>query len=58
MQEEEMVLISKAEYESLQEDSLRLSFLEAHGVDNWCGYGEAMFDFESIFEEKLKELIK
>ena len=43
--QEEMILISKAEYESLQEDSLRLSYLEGYGVDNWCGYGDAMDDF-------------
>ena len=35
---EETVTISKKEYESLLEDSEKLSALEAAGVDNWEGY--------------------
>lgn len=33
----EFVTISKAEYESLLEDSLWLECLNAAGVDNWSG---------------------
>lgn len=36
--EEEMVVISKEEYDSLRYDSAWLSCLEAAGVDNWDGY--------------------
>ena len=39
---EEMVTITKDEYESLIEDSKKLNALEIMGVDNWCGYGDAM----------------
>jgi len=39
---EETVTISKKEYESLLEDSEKLSALEAAGVDNWEGYDDAM----------------
>lgn len=39
---EEMVTISKSEYESLKEDSEKLNALECLGVDNWCGYDDAM----------------
>ena len=39
---EETVTISKKEYESLLEDSEKLSALEAAGVDNWEGYDNAM----------------
>jgi hypothetical protein len=38
----EMVTITKAEYESLLDDKHRLECLEAHGVDNWQGYDDAM----------------
>lgn len=39
---EEMVTISKAEYDELIERSEWLGWLEAAGVDNWCGVSEAM----------------
>jgi hypothetical protein len=42
MSEKETVTIAKDEYESLLKDSSKLSALEAWGVDNWCGYEEAM----------------
>lgn len=35
---EEMVTITKKEYDSLIEDSLWLLALENAGVDNWQGY--------------------
>jgi hypothetical protein len=40
--EEEMVTISKAEYESLLDDRNKLECLDAMGVDNWQGYDDAM----------------
>lgn len=40
--EEETVVISKEEYESLLEDSLWLEALNAAGVDNWEGYSYAI----------------
>jgi hypothetical protein len=42
MENEEMVTISKKEYEDLLEESSKLSCLEAAGVDNWSGYDFAM----------------
>lgn len=49
---EEMITISLKEYEDLKEDSLTLQKLESYGVDNWCGYGDALSDSEGIFEEE------
>jgi hypothetical protein len=37
-----MVEITKEEYDSLIECSDKLHALECSGVDNWCGYGDAM----------------
>lgn len=37
----DVVVISRAEYERLQNDSEFLSCLQACGVDNWNGYGDA-----------------
>ena len=39
---EEMVTITKAEYDQLCNDSAWLSYLEAAGVDNWDGFDEAI----------------
>ncbi|MEH6848093.1 MULTISPECIES: hypothetical protein [Bacillus cereus group] len=44
---EKMVTISRAEYLRLLEDSEFLSCLEAAGVDNWGGYGDAWEMMES-----------
>ena len=38
---EDVVIISKSEYESLTEDAEFLSCLAACGVDNWDGYSDA-----------------
>lgn len=38
---EEMITITKAEYDRLREDSEWLSWLEGAGVDNWEGFDEA-----------------
>jgi len=41
MENEEMITITKAEYDRLVEDSVWLSYLEGAGVDNWDGFDEA-----------------
>lgn len=42
------ISLSKSEYEELMKASIFLDSLEAHGVDNWVGYGDAHDDFEAI----------
>jgi DNA polymerase III subunit epsilon len=44
--------VSKREYENVKEYADKYSRLEAYGIDNWSGYGEAMSDSEGIFEEE------
>lgn len=39
---EETVIISREEYDQLRRDSELLGCLEACGVDNWCGWDDAM----------------
>ena len=39
---DEMIMLPLESYESLMKDSKKLTALEAAGVDNWEGYGEAM----------------
>lgn len=48
-QVEEMVTITKKEYDSLLEDREFLDALRCAGVDNWSGYGFAM---EMLEEEE------
>jgi hypothetical protein len=43
---EETVTITKEEYEQLIEDSEFLACLEMMGVDNWCGYSEAVESYK------------
>ncbi len=47
---EEMVSISKKEYETLKDNSLLLECLERGGVDNWEWYGEAMKEYAKLSE--------
>lgn len=42
MENQEMVTITKEEYDRLVDDSYMLSCLEACGVDNWSGWDDAM----------------
>ena len=42
MENEEMVTITKGEYEWLLKDRKKLLMLERGGVDNWEGYSYAM----------------
>jgi len=49
---EEMVTITKAEYDVLKQDQFKLDCLERGGVDNWEWYGEALNEY---FEKYNKE---
>lgn len=49
--EQEMVTITKEEYDSLQDQSHWLGCLENAGVDNWCGYEEA----QQMYQEESGE---
>lgn len=42
--------VTKKEYDNVAEDAEKLAKLEAYGVDNWSGYGDALSDSEGIFE--------
>jgi hypothetical protein len=54
-EKQEMVTITKEEYNSLREDSEKLTCLKSWGVDNWGGYGDAMAAFRDSQEEKCKQ---
>ena len=45
------VTINEDYFEELLNDSSFLSILEAHGVDNWDGYGYAQEEFYQDEEE-------
>lgn len=45
---EEMITVTKDHYEFLRKQAAFLNCLEAAGVDNWGGYGEA---WEMMHEE-------
>lgn len=47
---EETITITKAEYMRLKERDEFLSCLEAEGVDNWSGYGDAQQSFQACEE--------
>lgn len=48
---DEMVTITKAEYEELQKDVFFLNCLRNAGVDNWDGYDFAIEEFNSAEQE-------
>ena len=48
---EETINISLKEYEDLIDDSLKLSALEGVGVDNWCGWDDAMEAYNEMKKE-------
>ncbi len=50
---EEMVVITKAEYDSLQEESVLLNALQSYGVDNWEGYEEAVGSLDNDYEDLI-----
>lgn len=45
------VLMTQEAYENLIESEEKLATLEACGVDNWSGYGEAMSEYYGGSEE-------
>jgi hypothetical protein len=49
---EEMITISKKEYEGLLKAEDKLAALETGGVDNWSGYDDALVLFNSEFNEE------
>jgi len=57
-----MKLISKEELADLIRDSIKLSYLEAGGVDNWTWYDEALTEYNEadldndILTDKYKDL--
>ena len=48
----EMVTISKEKYEELLDVENKFSCLEAVGVDNWCGWDDAMEMYRNGEEEE------
>lgn len=51
MDNEKAVTISVQRYAQLLHAEEKLDRLEAYGVDNWSGYGDAISDSEGIFGE-------
>ncbi len=49
---QELVTITKEEYQSLKEDSLLLRHLRAAGVDNWEGWDDAIEQFHEELEQE------
>ena len=50
------VILSESEYDDLYENSLKLSALEAAGVDNWDGYSYAQDIYkQDILNEEEEE---
>lgn len=49
IKETKTITIPLKEYNELLEDSAKFNALEAYGVDNWCGYGDAM---QSLLEDE------
>lgn len=50
-----MITIPTRVYDSLMEDSIKLSYLESWGVDNWSGYEEAMDEYRAELEEAINK---
>lgn len=48
----EIIFKIQEEIESLQDDSNKLSALEAGGVDNWSGYSDALMMYYNDEEEE------
>jgi len=51
MTNEEMVTITKKEYDKLLDDSIWLNCLVNAGVDNWHGYPYAMEEYNNNDED-------
>lgn len=52
MPKREMVEIPRKHYQELLEKATKYDALEAYGVDNWGGYGDAMQSLEDEEEEE------
>ena len=50
--EDDIVILSKEEYDSLIERNNFLDCLERVGVDNWSGYSEAWDLYNDLCEEE------
>ena len=48
---EEMVTITKKQFEQMYDDALLLQCLQNAGVDNWDWYGEAYEEYERLNKE-------
>ena len=48
---EEMITITKAEYDELLDNQRMLQALEGAGVDNWQGYDDAMESYNGEEED-------
>ena len=49
------VIIYKEDLEYYRKLEIELDCLDAHGVDNWRGYGDAMSEAAKILEEREDE---
>lgn len=47
----EQITIPISEYNALKLDELKLLALESEGVDNWCGWDDAMKSFKAMKKE-------
>ena len=47
----ELITIDKSKYDQLLDDSLLLNALQIAGVDNWCGYDEALREYREMVVE-------
>ena len=52
MKQEEMIEITQKEYNELIHDQMKLIALESSGVDNWCGWDNAMEILEEMESNK------
>lgn len=50
------IQITKEKLFELEKDSLKLSMLEAGGVDNWEWYGASLFDVSPTYKEECDRL--
>lgn len=41
----DVVAVSQADYDRLVDDAGRYNAMRNHGVDNWCGYDDAMQEY-------------
>lgn len=48
---EEMITITKAEYDELQDDAMLLNCLRNAGVDNWDGWDFAIEEYQELTGE-------